>query len=116
MSKRCQCWFQSHCIVSAEAPIGGAKPVGPNLLVATQAIKSNTCWLWLHMFRLLSDLIGQMEAYFLTCPCHASDDGQQRVHSWQRKGASWDEVLEHLDGKAETFDDIQYVRLLAIHD
>ena len=30
----------------------------------------------------------------------------------QRKGASWDEVRAYLNGKAETFDNVQYVRLL----
>ena len=32
----------------------------------------------------------------------------------QRKGASWDDARAYLDGEAETFDDVQYVRLLGM--
>ncbi|CAE7195772.1 unnamed protein product [Symbiodinium natans] len=64
---------------NAGAAFGDDHPRGPNLELASEAIRSHVFWAWVRMVSELAEIVSHTENWFQSCVCHNAAESQKRL-------------------------------------
>ena len=65
-----------------DGAFGDNRLEGPNIAKAGEAVQSSTFWSWVHMICSLAGVIGHIESWFESCPCHSDLAGRERLRAF----------------------------------